>query len=109
MAPASLGMNPAGLQTFGGGRAGPGPLPFSVESLLEAERGLDAGPTEPREERPRGTAEPWAWFPPAARSSSPRKCPVSRSQAARRAPAPARAGRTRAERPPAPLTSPSSH
>ncbi|VFV24302.1 homeobox protein msx-3 [Lynx pardinus] len=72
MAPASLSMNPAGLQTFGGGRAGPGPLPFSVESLLEAERGLDAGPTEPREERPRGTAEPWAWFPPAARSSSPR-------------------------------------
>nr|XP_060483382.1 homeobox protein MSX-3-like [Panthera onca] len=72
MAPASLSMNPAGLQTFGGGRAGPSPLPFSVESLLEAERGLDAGPTEPREERPRGTAEPWAWFPPAARSSSPR-------------------------------------
>uniref|UniRef100_A0A8C8YC65 Homeobox domain-containing protein n=1 Tax=Panthera leo TaxID=9689 RepID=A0A8C8YC65_PANLE len=49
---ASPAMNPAGLQTFGGGRAGPGPLPFSVESLLEAERGLDAGPTEPREESP---------------------------------------------------------
>lgn len=79
MAPASLGMNPAGLQTCGGGRAGPGPLPFSVESLLEAERGLDSEPEELREERPRGTAEPWAWFPTAARSSSPRKCPVARS------------------------------
>uniref|UniRef100_A0A8C7B3U9 Homeobox domain-containing protein n=2 Tax=Neovison vison TaxID=452646 RepID=A0A8C7B3U9_NEOVI len=72
MAPASLGMNPAGLQTGGGGRAGPGPLPFSVESLLEAERGLDSEPAEPREEWPRRTAEPWAWFPTAARSSSPR-------------------------------------
>ncbi|XP_027452621.1 homeobox protein MSX-3-like [Zalophus californianus] len=68
-APASLGMNSAGLKTYGEGRAGAGPLPFSVESLLEAERGLDS---ELREERPRGAAEPWAWFPPAARSSSPR-------------------------------------
>ncbi|XP_031316648.1 homeobox protein MSX-3 [Camelus dromedarius] len=66
MAPASLGMNPAGLRTCGRDRAGPGSLPFSVQSLLEAER------AEPREERPRGTAEPGAWFPPVAPSSSPR-------------------------------------
>ncbi|XP_022355368.1 homeobox protein MSX-3-like [Enhydra lutris kenyoni] len=72
MAPATLGMNPAGLKTCSGGRAGPGPLPFSVESLLEVERGLDSEPAALREERPRGTAEPWAWFPTAARSSSPR-------------------------------------
>ncbi|XP_002928751.2 homeobox protein MSX-3-like [Ailuropoda melanoleuca] len=72
MAPASLGMNAAGLRTCGGGRTGTGPLPFSVESLLEAERGLDSEPAQLREERPRGTAESWAWFPPAARSSSPR-------------------------------------
>ncbi|XP_029773405.1 homeobox protein MSX-3-like [Suricata suricatta] len=65
-------MNPAGLKTFRGGRAGPGPLPFSVESLLEAERELDTEPAELREERPRGPAEPWVWFPPAACSSSPR-------------------------------------
>ncbi|XP_004395041.1 PREDICTED: homeobox protein MSX-3-like [Odobenus rosmarus divergens] len=65
-------MNSAGLKTYGEGRAGAGPLPFSVESLLEAERGLDSEPPELREERPRGAAEPWAWFPPAARSSSPR-------------------------------------
>uniref|UniRef100_A0A8C3YAT5 Homeobox domain-containing protein n=1 Tax=Catagonus wagneri TaxID=51154 RepID=A0A8C3YAT5_9CETA len=81
MAPASLGMNPAGLRTCGGNRAGPGPLPFSVESLLEAESGLGSEPSEPREERPRGAAEPWTWFPPAAPSSSPRKCPAARSQA----------------------------
>ncbi|KAF5914535.1 hypothetical protein HPG69_010807 [Diceros bicornis minor] len=72
MAPASLGMNPAGLRTCGGVRAGPGPLPFSVESLLEAESGLGQEPAEPREERPRGAAEPGAWFPPAARPSCPR-------------------------------------
>ncbi|KAB1271215.1 Homeobox protein MSX-3 [Camelus dromedarius] len=59
-------MNPAGLRTCGRDRAGPGSLPFSVQSLLEAER------AEPREERPRGTAEPGAWFPPVAPSSSPR-------------------------------------
>lgn len=102
MAPASLGMNPAGLKTFGGGRGGPGPLPFSVESLLEAERALDTGPAELREERPRRTAEPWARFPPAGRSSSPRKCPVARSQAARGAPPGAGwedAGRTGADAP----------
>lgn len=76
-------MNPAGLRTCGGDGAGPGPLPFSVESLLEAERGLGSEPTEPREERPRGAAEPRTWFPLAAPSSSPRKCPAARSQGAR--------------------------
>ncbi|XP_006867517.1 PREDICTED: homeobox protein MSX-3-like [Chrysochloris asiatica] len=70
MAPASLGMNPAGLRARGGGGAGPGALPFSVESLLEAERGPGPEPAEsagPDEERP-----PGAWFPPAARASPSR-------------------------------------
>ncbi|XP_046508020.1 homeobox protein MSX-3-like [Equus quagga] len=72
MAPASLSMNSAGLRTCGRVLAGSGSLPFSVDSLLEAERGLGREPPTPREERPRGAAEPRAWFPPAARSSSPR-------------------------------------
>ncbi|XP_006099047.1 homeobox protein MSX-3-like [Myotis lucifugus] len=72
MAPASLVMNSSGLRTCGGDRAGPGPLPFSVESLLEAQHRLGPEPAEPREERPRGAAESRARFPPAARSSSPR-------------------------------------
>ncbi|XP_011370891.1 homeobox protein VENTX [Pteropus vampyrus] len=72
MAPAPLVMNPSGLRTCGGDRAEPGPLPFSVESLLEAQRGLGREPTEPREERPRRAAEPRAWFPPSVRASSPR-------------------------------------
>ncbi|KAJ8793972.1 hypothetical protein J1605_003382 [Eschrichtius robustus] len=72
MAPASLGMNPAGLRTCSGDRAGPGPLPFSVESLLQAEHWLGAEPAEPREERPRGAAEPRAWVPAAAPLPSPR-------------------------------------
>ena len=97
MAPASLGMNPAGLRTCSGDRAGPGPLPFSVESLLQAEHWLGAEPAEPREERPRGAAEPRAWVPAAAPLPSPRKCPVARSWAARGA-RPARGRRTRAGR-----------
>ncbi|XP_054440850.1 homeobox protein VENTX [Pteronotus mesoamericanus] len=72
MAPASLTMNPAGRGTFGGDRAGPGALPFSVESLLEAQRRRGPEPAEPGEERPRGAPEPRAWLPPAARSPSPR-------------------------------------
>ncbi|XP_054937296.1 homeobox protein VENTX [Physeter macrocephalus] len=72
MAPASLGMNPAGLRTCSGDRAGPVPLPFSVESLLQAEHWLGAEPAEPREERPRGAAEPRAWVPAAAPLSSAR-------------------------------------
>ncbi|XP_036907153.1 homeobox protein VENTX [Sturnira hondurensis] len=72
MAPASLVMNPSGLRTFGGDRAGPGALPFSVDSLLEAQRRLGPEREEPWEERPRGAAEPRSWFPPATRSSSPR-------------------------------------
>ncbi|XP_057591050.1 collagen alpha-1(III) chain-like [Hippopotamus amphibius kiboko] len=72
MAPAPLRVRSAGLGTRSAGRAGPGPLPFSVESRLEAERWLGAEPVEPREERPRGAVEPRAWFPAAAPSSSPR-------------------------------------
>lgn len=78
MAPAPLVMNPSGLRTCGGDRAEPGPLPFSVEALLEAQRALRRAPAEPREERPRRAAEPRACFPPSVRASSPRKCPVAR-------------------------------
>ncbi|CAK6436038.1 unnamed protein product [Pipistrellus nathusii] len=73
MAPASPAMNPSGLGARGGDGAGPGPLPFSVESLLEAQRRLGPEPAAPREEeRPRGAAESGARCPPAARPSSPR-------------------------------------
>ncbi|XP_033276530.2 homeobox protein MSX-3 [Orcinus orca] len=72
MAPTSLGMNPVGLRTCSRDRAGSGPLPFSVKSLLQAEHWLGAEPAEPREERPRGAAEPRAWVPAAAPLSSPR-------------------------------------
>ncbi|XP_044790847.2 homeobox protein MSX-2-like isoform X2 [Bubalus bubalis] len=72
MAPALLGMNPAGLRTWDGDRARFGPLPFGVESLLEAERWLGSEPVQPQKERPRGAAEPRAWFPPAAPSTAPR-------------------------------------
>ncbi|XP_066095161.1 homeobox protein VENTX [Saccopteryx bilineata] len=72
MAPASLVMNPSGLRMCGGDRAGPSPLPFSVESLLEAQRRLGPEPAESREERPRGAVEPRTWFPSTSRSSSPR-------------------------------------
>lgn len=83
MAPASLDMNSAGLRARGGGGAGPSPLTFSVESLLEAERGLGSKTQEPGEERPQGAAEPGAWLPPVARACPPRKCPASRSRALR--------------------------
>ncbi|XP_070325925.1 homeobox protein MSX-3-like [Odocoileus virginianus] len=63
-------MNPAGLRTYDGDRARPGPLPFGVESLLETERWPGSEPVQPRE-RLRGTAEPRTWFPPAAPSSAP--------------------------------------
>ncbi|CAI9178395.1 unnamed protein product [Rangifer tarandus platyrhynchus] len=63
-------MNPAGLRTYDGDRARPGPLPFGVESLLEAERWPGSEPVQPLE-RLRGTAEPRTWFPPAAPSSAP--------------------------------------
>lgn len=72
-------------------------MPFSVKSLLQAEHWLGAEPAEPREERPRGAAEPRSWVPAAAPLSSPRKCPVARFWAARGA-RPARARRTRAGR-----------
>ncbi|XP_022425194.1 homeobox protein VENTX [Delphinapterus leucas] len=65
-------MNPVGLRTCSRDRAGSGPLPFSVKSLLQAEHWLGAEPAEPREERPRGAAEPRAWVPAAAPLSSPR-------------------------------------
>ncbi|XP_037660758.1 homeobox protein MSX-3-like [Choloepus didactylus] len=76
MAPASLGMDPAGLRARSGDGAGSGQLPFSVESLLEEERGPGPGLTEPaeaeQEERPSGAAELRAWFSPAACTSPPR-------------------------------------
>lgn len=90
-------MNPAGLRTWDGDRERLGPLPFGVESLLEAERWLGSEPVQPQEERPRGAAESRAWFPPAAPSSAPRKCPVARSRAARGARL-AQARRTRARK-----------
>ncbi|KAJ1067262.1 hypothetical protein K5549_021274, partial [Capra hircus] len=71
MAPALLGMNPAGLRTWDGDRERLGPLPFGVESLLEAERWVGSEPVQPQEERPRGAAESRAWFPPASPSSAP--------------------------------------
>uniref|UniRef100_A0A8C9CMK7 Homeobox domain-containing protein n=1 Tax=Phocoena sinus TaxID=42100 RepID=A0A8C9CMK7_PHOSS len=81
MAPASLGMNPVGLRTCSRDRAGSGPLPFSVKSLLQAEHWLGAEPAEPREERPRGATEPRARVPPTrahptppARAPSPPPC-----------------------------------
>lgn len=84
MAPASPAMNPSGLGARGGDGTGPGPLPFSVESLLEAQHRLGPEPAAPREEeRPRVAAESGARCPPAARPSSPRKCPVARSRAER--------------------------
>ncbi|XP_007957502.1 homeobox protein MSX-3-like, partial [Orycteropus afer afer] len=49
---------------------------FSVESLLEAQRGPGPESAEPAEERPRGAKEPGAWFPPAAHAGSP---PCARS------------------------------
>lgn len=72
-------MNTAALRARGGGGAGSGPLPFSVESLLEAERGPDSEPTEPGEEKPLGAVETRAWVPPAALACPLRKCPASRS------------------------------
>ncbi|XP_005402116.1 PREDICTED: homeobox protein VENTX [Chinchilla lanigera] len=72
MAPASLVMNPAGLRARGGDGTGSAPLPFSVESLLEAERGPDSEPAEPGEQRQRGDTEPGPWFPPAASACPPR-------------------------------------
>lgn len=87
MAPASLGMNTAALRARGGGGVGSGPLPFSVESLLEAERGPDSEPTDPGKERPLGATELRVWFPPAALACPPRKCPDSRSRVLSSAPA----------------------
>lgn len=52
MAPATLDMNEIGLQVSSGGDAGRGPLPLSIESLLEVERQPDLDPGEPGEERP---------------------------------------------------------
>lgn len=81
MARATLDMNATGLEARGGGHIEHGPLPFSVESLLEAERipGSESG--ELGEERPPGASKPGAWPPLVAHSCPPRKCSVSRSQA----------------------------
>ncbi|XP_038963636.1 homeo box, msh-like 3 isoform X1 [Rattus norvegicus] len=81
MARATLDMNAAGLEARGGGHIEQGPLPFSVESLLEAERVRGSESGELGEERPPGASKPGAWPPPVAHSCPPRKCSVSRSQA----------------------------
>nr|XP_004669713.1 homeobox protein VENTX [Jaculus jaculus]XP_044989644.1 homeobox protein MSX-3-like [Jaculus jaculus] len=72
MAPVSLDMNAAGLQVRCEGDVERGPLPFSVESLLESECGSDSHPGKPGEERAQNTAEPGAWLPPVARACLPR-------------------------------------
>ncbi|XP_003479639.2 homeobox protein VENTX [Cavia porcellus] len=72
MAPASLAMNPAGLRARGGDGTGSNPLPFSVESLLEAERGPDSEPAESAEERAPGDTGPGPWLLPAASTRTPR-------------------------------------
>lgn len=81
MARATFDMNAAGLEARGGVHIEHGPLPFSVESLLEAEsvRGSESG--ELGEERPPGASKPGAWPPPVVHSCPPRKCSVSESQA----------------------------
>ncbi|KFO38221.1 homeobox protein VENTX [Fukomys damarensis] len=72
MAPAPLAMNPTGLRSRSKDRTGSAPLPFSVESLLEAEPGSGLEPAELGGERPRADTEPGSWFPPAARACPPR-------------------------------------
>ncbi|XP_021024478.1 homeobox protein VENTX isoform X2 [Mus caroli] len=81
MARATFDMNAAGLEARGGGHTEHGPLPFSVESLLEAERVPGSESGELGVERPPGASKPGAWPPPVAHSCPPRKCSVSRSQA----------------------------
>ncbi|XP_021493481.1 homeobox protein VENTX isoform X2 [Meriones unguiculatus] len=94
MARATLDMNAAGHGARGGGHLGNGPLPFSVESLLEAERVRGSEPGELGEERPPGTSKPGAWPPPVAHTCPPRKCSISRSQAPKSARA-VKAGKSR--------------
>ncbi|EDM11881.1 rCG48500, isoform CRA_b [Rattus norvegicus] len=72
MARATLDMNAAGLEARGGGHIEQGPLPFSVESLLEAERVRGSESGELGEERPPGASKPGAWPPPVAHSCPPR-------------------------------------
>ncbi|XP_049992751.1 homeobox protein MSX-3 isoform X2 [Alexandromys fortis] len=81
MARETLDMNMEGLGARGGGHIGHGPLPFSVESLLEAERERGSEPGELGEERPPGASKPGAWPPPVTHTCPPRKCSVSGSQA----------------------------
>lgn len=81
MARATLDMNTEGLGARGGGHIGHGPLPFSVESLLEAERERGSEPGDLGEERPPGASKPGAWPPPVTHTCPPRKCSVSGSQA----------------------------
>ncbi|XP_021083677.1 homeobox protein VENTX isoform X2 [Mesocricetus auratus] len=80
MARATFDMNAEGLGARGGGHVGHGPLPFSVESLLEAERVSGSEPGELGEERPPGASKPGAWPPPVTHTCPPRKCSVSGSQ-----------------------------
>ncbi|XP_036026126.1 homeobox protein VENTX isoform X1 [Onychomys torridus] len=81
MARATLDMNTEGLGTRGGGHVGHGPLPFSVESLLEAEHVRGSEPGELGEERPPGASKPGAWPPPVTHTCPPRKSSVPGSQA----------------------------
>lgn len=69
---------PRWTQTCGRGRAGPGPLPFASSRCWRRSAGWTRARRAPGGEAT-DPAEPWAWFPTAARSSSPRKCPVARS------------------------------
>ncbi|EDL17892.1 homeobox protein MSX-3 isoform 1 [Mus musculus] len=72
MARATFDMNAAGLEARGGGHTEHGPLPFSVESLLEAERVPGSESGELGVERPLGASKPGAWPPPVAHSCPPR-------------------------------------
>ncbi|EGW11425.1 homeobox protein VENTX isoform X2 [Cricetulus griseus] len=72
MARATLDMNAEGLGARGGGHVGHGPLPFSVESLLEAERVRGSEPGQLGEERPPGSSKPGAWPPPVTHTCPPR-------------------------------------
>ncbi|XP_051001517.1 homeobox protein VENTX isoform X1 [Acomys russatus] len=81
MAQAAQDMDSAGLGARGGDHVGHGPLPFSVESLLEAEHVRGSEPGELGEEGAPGVSKPGAWPPPLAHTCPPRKCSISRSQA----------------------------
>ncbi|XP_051001518.1 homeobox protein VENTX isoform X2 [Acomys russatus] len=72
MAQAAQDMDSAGLGARGGDHVGHGPLPFSVESLLEAEHVRGSEPGELGEEGAPGVSKPGAWPPPLAHTCPPR-------------------------------------